>query len=147
MIKNPSKLLENYSIEEQVVGTWIDGKPIYRQVIVTTAPTVVTNGTYVFSNIPLGCSVDYVFPATGAILQSSTQVYPIPYISNSGEGQVKTYIDKSINSIRFGTNLTGFNGCQATLFAEYTKTTDVATIAIPSATAMAASYDEGVNEA
>ena len=30
---NGGGLLNNYSTEEQVIGTWIDGKPIYRRTI------------------------------------------------------------------------------------------------------------------
>ena len=28
----------NYSTEEQVIGTWIDGKPLYQKTILTTSP-------------------------------------------------------------------------------------------------------------
>ena len=38
---------ESYSTEEQVIGTWIDGKPIYRRVINSTTPNVETDGTLV----------------------------------------------------------------------------------------------------
>ncbi len=31
--------LDNYSTKEQVVGTWIDGKPLYQKTIVTNAPS------------------------------------------------------------------------------------------------------------
>lgn len=31
---------ENYSTSEQVVGTWIDGKPLYEKAISFTAPYV-----------------------------------------------------------------------------------------------------------
>lgn len=33
-----------YSLDEQVVGTWIDGKPIYQKTIQDTMPTVTANG-------------------------------------------------------------------------------------------------------
>lgn len=31
--------LDNYSTEEQVVGTWIDGKPLYQKTIITNSPS------------------------------------------------------------------------------------------------------------
>ena len=40
--ENRLNKLENnnvYSEEEQIIGKWIDGKPIYRKVIITTSPT------------------------------------------------------------------------------------------------------------
>ena len=30
---------DNYSTEEQVVGTWIDGKPLYRKVVIIDNPS------------------------------------------------------------------------------------------------------------
>ena len=40
-----SKTSDNYSTEEKVVGTWIDGKPLYQKTI-TFTPTTNTETTY-----------------------------------------------------------------------------------------------------
>lgn len=31
----------NYSLEEQVIGTWIDGKPLYQKTFIITSPSVI----------------------------------------------------------------------------------------------------------
>lgn len=36
---SPSTPLINYSTEEQVIGTWVDGKPLYQKTIVTNSPS------------------------------------------------------------------------------------------------------------
>lgn len=38
-----SNPMNDYSTDEKVVGTWIDGKPIYQKTIVDTMPTITTN--------------------------------------------------------------------------------------------------------
>lgn len=40
---NNTNTNENYSTEEQVVGTWINGKPIYRKVVPVTLPSGTSN--------------------------------------------------------------------------------------------------------
>lgn len=137
-----------YSLEETVVGTWIDGKPLYRQVIIGTAPIVATNGTFVWSRFPLGCSVDFAMPITGHLLNTLTAQYlSIPYLTNDSTGQLKATVEKANNGVLIGSNVVGWSGSPIVLFAEYTKTTDTATIDIPSEVAMMAAYEEGVNEA
>ena len=37
-----SKTSDNYSLEERIVGTWVDGKPIYQKVILDTMPSNLT---------------------------------------------------------------------------------------------------------
>lgn len=34
-----SKPTDNYSTDEQVIGTWIDGKPLYKRTFVATSPS------------------------------------------------------------------------------------------------------------
>ncbi len=41
--------VNNYSTNEQVIGTWIDGKPLYRKVI--TSPIGLTSGTVLIENV------------------------------------------------------------------------------------------------
>ena len=40
MTANSDGVQNNYSSEETVIGTWIDGKPIYRKVIKYSSPTL-----------------------------------------------------------------------------------------------------------
>lgn len=44
----PSQPLSKYSLDEQVVGTWIDGKPIYQKTYSTNISSIHAGGSYVF---------------------------------------------------------------------------------------------------
>lgn len=50
----------NYSESERVVGTWIDGKPVYEKTIVDTLPETSTDGVTVSKNILLNTPIDKV---------------------------------------------------------------------------------------
>lgn len=54
----------HYSTDEQVVGTWIDGKPLYERILSLTF-TAVTSSTYTFSTEALDhpkiCSIEKIF--------------------------------------------------------------------------------------
>ena len=46
---NDINALNTYSTSEQRIGTWIDGKPIYRKVIQTTSPSVDDTNTNIYT--------------------------------------------------------------------------------------------------
>lgn len=124
-----------YSTEETVVGTWIDGKPHYRLTCVGTATgSVVTLAD--LRSIP----IDTLTKLSGAIV-SGTMVLPGGY--TSGEKFVNIWVGDSMLKCYSP----GYTSGTIVASVYYTKTTDTATIAIPSAAAMMAAYEEGVNEA
>ena len=53
-------MLNNYSIEEQIIGTYINGEPLYRKVVVGTLDGSWSEGGITFSWIDLGIKVDKV---------------------------------------------------------------------------------------
>ena len=147
MIKNPSKSLEYYSTGETVVGTWTDGKPIYRRVIYAISSSSVTN---IFDTTDL--NVDTCVTLHGYI-QSS--VFSTKHKQRIGDGAVNgtgsLWIRDSgmmaLITAAIDTNPTLYDGQVVTIIFEYTKTTDIATIEIPSATVLLDAYVEGVNNA
>lgn len=104
-----------YSTEETIVGTWIDGKTIYRKVI---------NGT-----IPNSASIVQIALTADTLIKDD-----ISYISSSGfkvnrghteEGIVQ--FDSTLNpngNLYFSTLSNDAKGKTYTLIVEYTKTTD-----------------------
>lgn len=133
-----------YSTEETVVGTWIDGKPIYRKSVpfgaITIEPGKVVYVAYEtdFSNdidqkVSLSAKADYA-------LNNSRRFETLPSTKVS-----LRFVGTGINI--YNTDDSSLTNLSGVVIFEYTKTTDTATIAIPSATAMAEAYDEGVNEA
>ena len=112
--------LDIYSTEEKIIGTWIDGRPIYRKVV------NVGSGSGDF-NYPHGISnLDTVVNAYGNFLQGSTYREPLPKttFANSSPGW-SAHIDDFTNttfSLHFGTGIgTATKIC---VVIEYTKTTD-----------------------
>ena len=101
----------NYSTNEQVVGTWINGKPLYRKVVVIDNPS---NGmTFSIANIDEPINVSW------------TQVHPTGvYFSYNHDGTSCSTIFFKPTSKNFEITLQGaFNG-KIVAIIEYTKTTD-----------------------
>ena len=131
-----------YSTEETVVGTWIDGKPIYRKCFVCS--------------VSMTAKEVWVKVADVGYLNIDTFISAIGQYSNSAstDGRYRTLpSDRSslgLNVAKTILSVTQNSTYSVTITAaviEYTKTTDTATIAIPSAVAMMAAYEEGVQNA
>lgn len=109
---------EQYSTDEKVVGTWIDGKPLYRKVITLSD---LRTDTYiqieVASNALIKKYEGYIQRANGASLDG---------LSLSVRSSKK--IEYKIDSV-YSSNLTG-----AYVIAYYTKTTDEVTSSLDSST-------------
>ncbi len=103
-----------YSTKEQIVGTWIDNKPIYRKVINFTFDTDITKD-YVIGNIP---NFERIIRLEGFFWEAVGWVYKFPF------GNEKEYIFvyvKSNGEIYERTNYTFPGGKPAILIVEYTK--------------------------
>lgn len=127
-----------YSTEEIVVGTWIDGKPIYRSFIILGTSYNVPKGT---TCVVTGVDAESISQIIGGnlIVASTTD--------NDGGVSPATIWKSAADTMSFSSTeewaaKSTRNIC---LVFDYTKSTDVATL--PSATALAEAYEEGVNEA
>ena len=115
----------NYSTNEQVIGTWIDGKPLYQKTIVTNNSTI--NTDVILSVIDL--NIDTLVSIVGGYKRIATWAnLEFMYHFNCYENeQYNSYLRYSITnneiqySIRLGTDETT-NYQIFTL--QYTKTTD-----------------------
>ena len=117
--------LNRYSTNEEKIGTWIDGKPIYRKVISLTSFTV--GETEVNHNI---ANIDKVINVSGFALRRSGEYEILPAIvppSVQSDYQTSIY---DINNTRFRLYLGRYtmtgNTALTNLYIifEYTKTTD-----------------------
>ena len=111
----------NYSTEEQVVGTWINGKPIYEKVIYVD----ITDKDW--HNIQLDVSVDFVvklkgmlYRGDGYFMELQGNVYP----NEVERGMI--YYNKNDNYIQYVVLYSSLNLTSAYLYItiQYTKTTD-----------------------
>ena len=105
-----------YSTEEQVIGTWIDGKPIYRKVI----PGLTKNGS-IEHNIS---NLDYVINIKGICKKTNGNFEPIPRLTTGTVSQYGIGIgDISSTSIYFEKG-SSVSISESYIIIEYTKTTD-----------------------
>ena len=101
----------NYSTEEQVVGTWIDGKPIYEKVFEIGSKS----SAYTFTIENLDKIIDY----TGnCIISDYSRIIPFVQPQYNNYVIINDYKDGIVN---LATNLT-YTDC--VLVIQYTKTTD-----------------------
>lgn len=100
-----------YSTAEQAIGTWIDGKPLYRKTIETT----VNNQQ---QTISLDFSIDKLKNVEGE-LDNGNQVIPIGYNDNTNYCCV--FIQKSNKSLYY---MSSWSSGTLYITLEYTKTTD-----------------------
>ncbi len=108
---------EVYSTEEQVIGTWTDGKPIYQKTIEWGA---LANGTHTKDASSL--HIDNLLEAKGFIKRSTSEILVIPnyyMLTNQGVNWINLYNNNISILIQGFTNITN---CYTTI--KYTKTTD-----------------------
>lgn len=108
---------DGYSLAEKTIGTWIDGKPIYRKVILISSLTTGLNTISAPSNI------DAFINLRGVLKESNGAQSAIPkaHISTFAY-QIGVYYLGSNIYIEVGSNFT--STLSAYIICEYTKTTD-----------------------
>ena len=108
-----------YSETEKRVGTWIDGKPLYRKTISTT----ITLGATTAVNLAHGISnVGHIAFVNGYFIYGVAKMI-LPYMS--GETAYNCGISIDTTNIRFGKNsATNWGSVPIVITIEYTKTTD-----------------------
>ena len=126
---------DNYSSTEQVIGTWIDGKPLYRKVITGQTPTVSSDGTEANTAIIISngetSNTDHYAIVNGWVRYANSpySMWTMPYYNNSMR-VIKSLMNISNNgnlNLQISSNGTVYNYCTFTCIVEYTKTTDNAT--------------------
>ena len=106
---------EVYSTNETVIGTWIDGKPLYRKVIDFGAlPN--TN----VKDVPHGISnVENVIRQYGYVKYHDGVMQTLPHSNTLIEGNIMLYADATNVSIKTGRDRSNGKGI---VVLEYTKT-------------------------
>lgn len=114
-IAPPQIELPTYSTEEQQIGTWIDGKPIYRKVYIPFEAKSYTSGSYTVTlDVPIGTIIRWDVLTTG---------------NNNENQEVNKYIvpgrySKTPNQISLECNTSSYVTNITYIILEYTKTTD-----------------------
>lgn len=141
---SPVNLPENtYSTEETRIGTWIDGKPLYRRVVKTVVPNQSSSPTNMFDTTSWGIDqlANLKMVAQESTDSKKTKIPCSPY------GQFYGWINGNgfftLAAVTAGAKL---YGCPMTITFEYTKTTDTASEVIsadqPIANTVSAEQDQ-----
>lgn len=116
--KSINEILQNYSTNEQRIGTWIDGRPLYRRVLYSTK-RVESGAGYmdntIIPNIDVVTDLDVIIGAFG------NSIFKSYWTNDGGNLKIKPQYDKT-NGLYISCDYTGFIGW--ILKIEYTKTTD-----------------------
>lgn len=115
-------ITNDYSTTEEIIGKWIDGKPIYRKVIKGTTPSTANSDVVAIelSKIAAVGEIDTVTKLDGMLTEQSAR-FPINAYYNTSYYIATYWHPEQGIRMQVGSNLTarGF-----TLVIEYTKTTD-----------------------
>lgn len=117
------KTEEVYSTEETRIGTWIDGKPLYRKCYIITTGTISTNANTILTYDETFECKDFDF----TIRNSDGSAFKNSVFLSDSTWQFSTYIELPIREIRIwvGSSIAPkLSNCDANLRLEYTKTTD-----------------------
>ena len=123
--------MNDYSTSEKVVGTWINGKPIYQKTINGTIPTLSEDfGNPVIENIDataLNIDECLSIQVNGSSSSLSLGFYGAWTTRNNttgGVGLTAAFYDPANSRIRITNNRAGYSGTSVKLTIQYTKTTD-----------------------
>ena len=115
-----------YSTSEHVVGTWIDGRPVYEKVIsaltFSSDPSNVPDKSYSLVNLGLP-NIDNIFIKNQHSLDSNYT--GLPWFNADLSGFAIIIVNK--DNIILRTNSSSFANINADITIQYTKTTDTAT--------------------
>ena len=128
-----------YSTTEQVVGEWIDGKPIYERTIIDTLPTVTTAGTFErkdiilsdigINNVGIGFIVNaYIYTQINNGLEQSLPLcFPNNDFTNNITKDTKVWLTKGGgNDLKLSITCAqpAYSDFPVCVILRYTKTTD-----------------------
>lgn len=117
---------EVYSTDERVVGTWIDGKPLYSKVLSGKFGTV-TDKTYSSLSIPIGVINLGIAFCTGNLIVKNGVVSNLTNIFGAASGDrvtISPNIDLSTGVVTVYSSSSQSTNADAYVIVYYTKTTD-----------------------
>ena len=117
-VSDAEKNFNKYSTTEEVVGTWIDGKPIYRK---TFNNISITSSEYSVISIATGLTIDNLINISGYLVNNGRWIVTLNSMDTQYANMARVSYDKQTSSLELIVqNWTG----TATVTIEYTKTTD-----------------------
>jgi hypothetical protein len=116
-----------YSTSETKIGTWINGKPLYRKVITGTCPNAPGGYTYGKGSYYIADNVDFAMIERAWVKdtnEANGSLCPLPYVLHQQNNAVDIKHSVAGTQYVIASNLAYFNSCPFTAIMLYTKTTD-----------------------
>ena len=107
-----------YSTNETVIGTWIDGKPLYRK---SFNYTVTTGDSIIVADLS-SLNIDTVCYMYGTFKDGNSLIESIPFYLHS-QYTIAPFYKLADKSLRLTVNISNLTGTGVVII-EYTKTTD-----------------------
>lgn len=124
---------EDYSTEEQVIGTWIDGKPLYKRCFLTNIPSQITAGSWNLLCSPVDGGTVVSFSVCTLI---NSLLMMLPFTEVDGRFSTLIYINQLTSGLQPGLYICmnrvidSLVGKQVLVTYKYTKYTDAAEVAL-----------------
>lgn len=115
-----------YSTDEIQVGTWIDGKPIYRKVLYGTLAQT-TDGTLTSSYIAVeNLHIKTVTSMSALVGRDAGNYQVIPLLDRKSGNTyfIKYFFNRTDQVIQLQNGISDFSNMNVIVILEYTKTTD-----------------------
>lgn len=109
-----------YSTEETRIGTWIDGRPLYRNVMFSKMPSAAVSSHLI--TLPEECTILFYSGIFGDSL-GNYNLFP--------HGSVSSWLNNNRNIIIVNTSAANYFNSDVLVIVNYTKTTDQAIINLP----------------
>ena len=113
-----SSTYDVYSTNETVIGTWIDGKPLYRRYFNFTTGS--KSGNQYIMNIPNYSDIERITNIYGTYFHKSSSGVAI-YSNINMKEQIQTWIENGKIAVA---TISNYYNSDVHMFIEYTKTTD-----------------------
>ena len=108
----------DYSTDEKIIGTWVDGKPLYQKTYNFTTPTGASGII-----VPADSSIADIINMTGGIISNDKRFVPINWAYDTSR-IVSTWRDGASGAIYMKCSGSGERGLNAYITIQYTKSTD-----------------------
>lgn len=119
-----SNPMNDYSTDEKVVGTWINGKPLYQKTIVDTMPEY-TSGDMATKTIQLSLGIDIVIYYNVIMYGiNNKNTRELPASGTVGFDITTEAFINSVGEFRLNSKESSHNGKTVYITLRYTKTTD-----------------------
>jgi hypothetical protein len=114
---------EIYSTNEEKIGTWIDGRPIYRKVMHLPIPATTTDGTLVYKDYVISENIKDVISLRGFAEGDTYKIY-YPFWSTTTGHITRAQIGTEQKQLQMLNYAVAMSNKLATIIVDYTKAID-----------------------